>query len=821
MARWWQDLRFASRTLIKQPGFSAVAILSLALGIGANTAIFSLLNSVFSNPLAVSQPSRLVMLYTTDQRNPGFLPISRLNFEDYGRQVTAFAGVAGYEFVPLNLGAASSSTPEVVAGAMVSGNYFSLLGVKPALGRFFLPEEDQVADRDPVVVLGDALWRTRFGADPGIVGRTIQLDGMRFTVIGVAPPTFSGVDVGLQLGAWVPMMMHHRVMPNDAEMFDSRRALMFSAFGRLKPGVTVAQAEAQVQAVGARLASTYPDDNKGRGGRILPLTEASINPNARNVFTMAGTILMLVVGLVLLIACANVANLLLARATARRREIAVRVSLGASRWQLARQLMTESMLLAIIAGALGLAIGVWVRNLLWSLRPATTGPFVLALGPAIDARVLVFTLALAVAVGVLFGLAPAIQATRPNLVTDLKDRSSQVSDLHGRFSLRRLLVVAQVALSFVALVGAGLFVRSLANAQRIDPGFRTSGIAVMSFNLESQGYDEPRGRAFDRQVIERVGGLPGVRHASLATVLPLGGGGLARTVFLDGQDTSNNRNGVLVLTSAVTPGYFQTLGVPLRRGRDVAGTDLAGAPRVAVVTEAMVKRFWPNRDPIGQRFRFFGQHDPLEVVGVVADSKFGSLGEEPRPCAYLPLSQNYAGQVSLIAWTSGDADAALGSIRSTVQALDPNLPLTNVTTMAQVLDQSLWVPRMGAMLLGAFGLLALLLAALGLYGLMAYVVMQRTQEIGVRMALGASAANVRRLVVRQGLVLALTGIVIGALAGFGLARAASGLLYNVSALDVPTFTIIPVLLILVALVAAFLPARRATRIDPLEALRYD
>ncbi|HVB36961.1 MAG TPA: FtsX-like permease family protein, partial [Vicinamibacterales bacterium] len=399
---------------------------------------------------------------------------------------------------------------------------------------------------------------------------------------------------------------------------------------------------------------------------------------------------------------------------------------------------------------------------------------------------------------------------------------SQVSDMRGRFSLRKVLVVVQVALSFVALVGSGLFLRSLHNAQQIDPGFRTGNLALLSFNIDAQSYSQARGEAFYRQVLDRVDGLPGVRRASLSTLLPLSGGGFMRTVFIEGQDApATSNNGVLVMTNTVTPSYFETMGIPLKAGRRFGATDIAGAPRAAIINETMAKKFWPTGDAVGHRFRFFGQNDPLEIVGVVADSKFGTLGENPVSCAYTAMAQAYSGQVSLEVWTSGDPSAELGTIRSVVQGLDPNLPLAGVSTMSQVLDQSLAAARIGAITLGAFGLLALVLAAIGLYGVMAYLVTQRTQEIGVRMALGASAGDVRRMVVRQGMTLAIGGILVGVVAGLALAKAASGLLYNVGAVDAPTFIVIPVLLAVVALAATFVPAHRATRIDPLRALRYE
>ena len=819
MTALWQDLRYAVRMLWRQPGVTAVAVLSLALGIGANTAIFSIIDSIFFQTVPVRQPSRLVELFTTDRRNPGLLGISRLNAIDYGRQVPALSGVAHDTFVPITLGSSGREQPEIVTGQMVSTNYFSLLGLKPALGRFFLPEENQVPDRDPVAVLGDAIWRTRFGADPRILGRSIRMDGTPFTVVGVMPRAFTGLITGVRIDVWVPTMMHHLVMPLDTLVFDHRRALMFSAFGRLAPGATIAQAQVQANAVARRLQQAYPMPDAGRGVRLVPLNEALLNPNARALFTRIAVVLMAIVGLVLLIACANVANLLLARAAARRREIAVRVSLGAGRRRLGRQLMTESVLLALLGGALGLLVGVWVRDLIWGLRPP--GPFAMQLGPAVDGRVLAFTFGVAIVTGLLFGLAPAIQGTRPDLVADLKDRSSQVSDISGRLSLRKTLVVLQVALSFAALIGAGLFVRSLQNAERIAPGFRTHDVAVLNFNLQAAGYRDARGRAFDRQVLDRVAGLPGVRRASLSTVLPMAGGGLGRTILLEGRAAPPGGSGLVVLTSSVTPGYFDVMRIALRRGRLFAPTDVAGAPGVAIVNEAMVRRFFPAGNAVGQRFRFYGQDAPLEIVGIVADNEFGSVGEPPRPCVYVPLDQGDMGQVWLEVWTSGHTQAALGTVRSVVQGLDRDLPLTGLSTMGQQVRSALWGPRMGAALLGAFGLLALVLAAIGLYGVMAYLVTQRTPEIGVRMALGATARDVRRLIVRQGMALALAGIVVGLLAGLALARVESRLLYGVGTVDVPTYLVVPVVLAGVALLATLLPARRATRIDPLAALRHE
>jgi predicted permease len=542
-----------------------------------------------------------------------------------------------------------------------------------------------------------------------------------------------------------------------------------------------------------------------------------INPNLRRVFVLAGGLLMTVVGLVLLIACANVANLLLARAGARRKEIAIRLSLGASRVRLVRQLLTESVLLALLGGAAGLLIAYWSKDLLLAARPPQFLPNGLEL--KLDGGVLAFTFLVSVLTGLLFGLAPALQASQPDLVTELKDRTLEPGG-RRRVTLRGALVMAQVALSLISLIGAGLFIKSLRNTQRIDPGFETQGLLMLTFDLGAQGYDRARSEAYYREAVDRVKALPGVTAAGLSSNLPIGGG-FSRTVFPEGHEPAAGSTGTFVVVNTIAPGYLDVAGIALRRGRDLAESDRDGAPAVVLVNEAMAKKFWPNEDAIGKRFKFFGDESFREVAGVVEDTKVFTLGEDPRPVAYVPLYQMFETTMTLNVRTSGDPAPLLDSVRRTVQALEPNLPLTNVQTVATLLDQTLWLPRMGASLLAIFGLLALALAAIGIYGVMSYAVSQRTHEFGIRMALGARARDVLALVFRQGLLPVAAGLLLGLVAALAVTRVIATFLVGVGASDPVTFAGIALLLLAVSILASYVPARRATRVDPMIALRYE
>jgi len=816
-----QDVRYGLRMLFRNPGFTVVAILSLALGIGANTTIFTLVNTVLLHPIPVRDPQTLVSPFTTDVKNKdnqfNLFGISNPNYKDYLDQSGSFEGIAAFVGAAINL--SGGGEPEQIAGDLVSGNFFALLGVQPALGRAFLPEEDRVEGARPVTVLGDRLWKRRFASDPSIVGKTINLNGQGFTVVGVAPPGFQGINTIGGPDLWAPMAMHKQLLSGfTAENFEDRRALLFNAVARLKPGVTLQQAEGELRTIAARLEKQYPTPNAGRSITLLPMSQTTVNPNIRRLFVMAGGLLMTVVAIVLLIACANVANLLLARATARRKEIAIRLSMGAGRLRLIRQLMTESVVLALLGGAAGFLVAFWARDLLLASRPPQF--FFGQLELNLDARVLLFTLFVSLLTGIVFGLMPALQASRPDLVVELKERTGQPGHSGRRFNLRSLLVVAQVALSLVSLIGAGLFLRSLRNTERIDPGFDAKNLITLRFDVGAQGYDRVRGEEYQRRLLETVRAIPGVRAAALSANLPMGGG-IGRTVFPEGQEASAGAVGQFTTANEMSVGYLDTLGIKLRRGRDIADTDREGAPLVVVINEAMAKQFWKGEDALGKRFKFFGDPDFRQVVGIVEDTKIFTLGEDAQPQAYIPVLQFYNPAMTLNVRAQTEGNALLPSVRRQVQALEPTMPLTNVQTAEDLIGQALWAPRMGAALLGIFGLIALVLAAIGIYGVMSYSVNQRTVEFGLRMALGASPSDVLGLVLRQGMLLVSIGLLIGIVTALFAMQLVKALLVGMSATDPMTFALISLLLAAVAALAGYVPARRATRVDPMVALRYE
>jgi predicted permease len=814
-----QDLRFGVRLACKTPLFTLVAIVSLTLGISANTTIFSVFNAVFLQTLPVHEPERLVAVFTTDAKNAGqfmnFLQTSYPNYEDYRDQNRMFSGLVAQILTPLNL--STQEEPERVFGAVVSGNYFEALGVNAAVGRVFLPEEDSVEGKYPVVVLSHQLWNRRFGGDLNLIGKGISLNRQNFTVVGVAPRAFRGTFALGGPDLYVPMAMHEQVLADFAlQQFHQRRALMFQVFGRLKPGVGLEQARAAMKTIAQQLELSYPKDNQARNISLMPLLESLIDPNVRGDALLAGGMMMGVVGLVLLVACANVANLLLARAAVRQREVALRLSLGASKMRLVRQLLTESSIIAIVAGLLGLLLAAWGRDLLWLMRP----PFLdaNAIEIALDGRVLLFTAGITMLTGLLFGLVPAFQASRVDLMWALKERTGPLHRNRRRVNLRNLLVVVQIALSLTALVAAGLFLRSLQNAQKISLGFESQNLFMISFDLAGQKYDEARGRAFYQQVTGRVAAVPGVEAAGIASA-PLFGGDIMRTVFVEGQDVTDVRNGRLTPLLRVSPGYFDAIGMPIKRGRAFNARDDHGAPMVVVVNETMARRLWPGEEALGKRFRCFGETWVIEVVGIAHDAKYRTLGEDPISFMYFPLLQHYTPGGTLHVRTKGNPDKVMGIVRGQVQAMEKAMPLVQVNTIGQVLDAVLWAPRMGARLLTTFGLLALLLAAIGIHGVMSYSVAQRTQEIGIRIALGARAKDVLQLILGQAFVILLAGGLLGLAGGLVVSRVVASLLYGVGGADPLSFVGTSMVLGTAALLASYLPARRALRVDPVETLR--
>lgn len=816
-----QDIRFALRMMTSTPGFTAVAVLSLALGFGANTTIFTLLNAILLAPLPVERPSELVAVYTTDRVSSigglgGLLPMSHLNFKDFRHQNQYLLDMAAYS-MPAPVSVITSGEPQQGFAELVTGNYFGVLGVKPALGRFFLPDEDTTPGGDPVIVLSYGSWQRRFGGDPSAVGRTVSLNGTPFIVIGIAPEGFNGVNSLFSPDMWAPSMMYRQVLQAQFHSWmDERRALLFFVTARLKPGATIGQAEANLKTIAAALEREYPEPNSGRSVALRPLTQATIFPGLRDAFVLGGAVLMTIVALVLLIACSNVANLLMARASARRQEIAVRMALGASRARLAQQLLTESVLLAALGGVLGLVIAMAGRDGIWSMRPPFLSQNLVEL--TFDHRVLSFTVLVSLATGLVFGLMPALQASRPDVVAALKEETHSGGTSRRRSLLGRALVVAQVALSVVALVAAGLFLRSLQRANDIDAGFDVDRVAVLGVNPGQGGYDGPRALQFFRTVHDRAGSIAGVQSAAWASSAPLTGG-FFKTVIKEGDDPESKAGRNIVTTIVSSPGYFRTIGIPLLRGRDFNDADRDGSVRVAIVNQTLADRLWPSEDPIGKRFRFYTDSFYHQVVGVVKTSKYMMLGEDPQPAAYVPLEQNAADAMALVLRTGGQPGGVLGTAQREIRAIDSRVPLTNPFTMREILRQSLWPARLAAIVLGVLGALALVLASVGVYGVMAYAVAQRTREIGVRMALGANRSQVLTMVLRQAMSLVVVGMVIGGAGALAVSRVVARLLFGLSTTDPVTFASVGAILLLVALVASWVPAWRASRLDPLLALR--
>ena len=814
----WQDLKFAARMLRKAPGFTAVAVLSLTLGIGANTTIFTLTKAIFLQAVPVKDPGRVVSLYSNAQSRKGppqeYLPTPYLNAVDYREKTNVFSGSS--IAIPNGFNLVVSGKQTQLFGELVNGNFFDLFGVTPALGRGFSAAED--TSPQPVAVLSYGLWNKQFGADRGILGRTIQLNQQDFTVIGVAPPEFQNVGVLGSPDVWIPISMRDQVLTGRAKqwVYDRgfRMALMVA---RLKPDVTLAQAQAAVHALGNELEREYPKNNSGRNEMLVPINETTIPPQQHALFSRAGMLMMVIVGLVLLIACANVANLLLARATQREREIAVRLALGASRRQLIRQLLIESLLLALIAGALGILCAYGGRQALAAVLP---NGLPRNLDFSLDGRVLLYAMGLSLVATVLFGLAPSLQASRADRMAALKDRTAAPTGSARWYGIRGILVSTQVALSLIALVGAGLFIHSLRNAQQIDPGFEVNHELVMFVNLAAEHYEQPKAEQFYRDVVERLDGLPMVAQASIADSAPFAGG-LQRTTFTDGVDSTDPRNGKLTPIIATAPKFFPAAGIALLHGRDFADNDDANGAMVAIVNHAAAQGFWPGQDPIGKHLHFLGETWDVTVVGEVNTVKYATLGEPPQAIVYLPLKQHYSAAVTIYVRTKGDPAKALGSVRSTVQSLAPTVPIVRLQTVGEVLVQSLTAPRLGAQLLGTFGLLALVLAAIGTYGVMSYSVTQRRQEIGVRMALGAQRRDVLRLILSNGLAMVLAGVAVGLGIAALLSRTMSSLLFGIGLFDAPSFLITASLLVLVAMAACSIPARTAMRVNPIVALRYE
>ncbi|MGH9486508.1 MAG: ABC transporter permease [Terriglobales bacterium] len=817
LTTWWKDVRGGVRLLVRRPGFAIAAVLSLALGIGVNTVVFTLVNAVFLRPVPIRDPGRAVAIYTRDARNPalGFNPSSYVNLRDLRRDNNVFSALS----VDIGTGITWQSHGHVqgLNAALVNANFFPLLGEHIAPGRNFRPDEDSTPGAHPVAILSHNFWVRQFGAEPGIIGQTLELNGLAYTVVGIAPPGFQNVGVFGNPDVWLPLAMHDQVLTGILKnWFLERRALFASAVARLNPGVSLQQAQAAVAALALHLGSEFPSDDAGRTFALVPMSESNINPNARPAFLLAGALLFAIAALVLLIACANIANLLLVRATERRREFAVRLALGARHSRLMRQLLSESLVLALLGGIVAVGLAFVARNGLRALLPPQLNQQIHA---TISPLVLLFTFVLALVATLLFGLAPALQATRTAPLASLRDRTEAPGGGRHWYSLRGLLVVVQVAFSLIALVGASLFVHSLLNAQQVQAGFDAPHLVALTPDLNAAGYTPARMHQFYLAALARLRALPAVAAAGITNAPPLTGG-LERTTFPSGVDTSNTRNGKLTPVTAVSPGYFQTMGMPLLRGRGISPDDTAAAPMVAVVNTALAHRLWPGQSPIGKRLQFFEETWQVTVVGEVPTVKYASLGEPPQPQVYFALQQ-HPSIGSILVRTHGSPSAALLALSAIVHNLDPTLPPPRTLLVQQQISRLLAAPALGADLLAVFGVLALLLAAVGTYGVMAYAVAQRRGEIGLRMALGAQAGDILRLMFSSGMVMVGVGVAAGLAIAALLSRGLGSLLYGIGAFDPASFLIAPAVLLVAGAIACWLPARRALRVDPNRALRQD
>jgi predicted permease len=831
LADIWQDIRYAVRMLRKQPGFAIAAILTLALGIGANSAIFSLVNAALFERLPVADTASLYYVHNGQSGSAVFAYPEVADMRDHN---DVFIGLATWGPITASLNA--DNRTDLVGGLIVSGAFFDLLGVRAAHGRALAPADDVTPGAHPVAVISDGLWQRRFGGRSDLINSQVLLNGQRFTIVGILPPAFRGPQVGVTRDLYVPMMMQATIRPPrggyagemNPDLLGVRTNRWLYIVGRARPSVAETQIEAALTAT-----MTSLDRARDASSREHPITATPVDegmPGQRARIVPVARLLMGTVGIVLLIACANVANLLLSRAASRRREIAVRLAIGANRWRLVRQFLTESVLLALSGGLAGVGLA-WLIARGFQAAPPPAGALPIALEFALDMRVLLFTLALSFLTGLLFGLAPALRASRPTLVPALRDDAFVPDERARRFNVRKVLVVAEVALSLALLISAGLFVRSLAATRAIEPGFEVDHLINAPLNVNLLRYTTAQGREFYQRVTERVGAIPGVRSAAVARIQPLGptrtgsvmieGRVPSGNVFAGtgaGPVTSDNRSAVN--SNVIGPRYFETMGMTLVRGREFDSTDGPDAPRVVIVNQAFVALHFLDEEPLGRRLSFRDAKGPWHtIVGVVSNSKYASLSEPFLPIAYLPLSQNHETGVVLQVRTAGDPAALVGAVRQEIQAVEPNLPMPAVEPMATTIGTSLYATRMGAWLIGVFGGLALLLASIGVYGVLSFSIARRTRELAIRQALGAERRDILGLVLKEGMGLVGIGLAIGLTGAFLGAKSLAQFLYSVSARDTATMVLAPAVLVLVALIACLVPARRAMKVQPTMALK--
>ena len=815
MTSLWQDVRYGVRMIVKEPGFAAIAILTLALGIGANTTIFSWINSTLLNPVpGLASPGKVVALSLGKSTENAF-PFTYPDYQAIRDGQQSFSGITAYN-MPAPMSLTGKGKPERVWGVVTSANYFDVLGVRPILGRTFLPSEEEKPGGAPVVVISYRMWQTHFGGDPQVVGRTMDINQHRYTIAGVTPAAFQGSQTGIRSDLWLPISMEKQIVPQGDLLHDHHYFWLF-AMGRLKPDVTLQQAQEEMTLRIKPEIKNYPQEHKGHDRvTVYPLWRAPFSANA--LFYLLLPMLMAIAGVVLLLACANVANLMLVRSVARRREIAIRMSLGATRWRLVRQLLVESLMLAVAGGAIAMLITLWTAGSMMKFVPPMDFPFVLNIRA--DRAVLMATAVISVLTGVVFGILPALRASGEAPVSVLKEESGSSSGAQGKAQLASGLVVAQISLSLLLLICAGLFIRSFLSAQEINPGFNARGVLLASYDLFPAGYAPANGIEFDRQLLARLETLPGVQSAALSSRVPLAMAGGSTSVKPEGYVEQPNES-MEVQVGIVTPNFLKTMQIPLLSGREFTAEDTQKTQRVAMVNENFVERYWPRQDAIGKQVHSDLTNEFFTVVGVTRNSKVNTLNEAPTPIIYLPLYQVYRSSMMVTARVAGDPLRYASSVKKTIQDLNGDLVVYDVTTLEIREQLASFVQKLAGTFVGAFGLLALVLAAVGIYGVTSYTTRQRTHEIGIRMALGARRKDVLKLVLGQGLRLTLMGVALGLVVSFGLTRFLSSQLLGVTSTDVLTFLSVAFLLCAVAMVACYIPARRAVRVDPMVALRYE
>jgi predicted permease len=821
-----RDLRLAFRSLIQNPGFTFIAILSLALGIGANTAMFSFVDAMLLRPLPVSKPGRIVEV---DSTAPG-TRLGRMSYPDYADlrdQTRTLDATVCYEIVMMGVSVARDAVPQVNLGVLASGNFFSGLDIEMPLGRAFRPDEDQTPGRDMVAVIGHSMWEREFKSDPSAIGRKIRVNGTEFTVVGVAPAGFTGPESFILPEVYLPMNAFQQVIPGVAsDHLTARGKRSLTIFGRLKPGVSAAEAQAELATISRRLTAQYPDTNRDRSVTVLNYQRARFENDP--IDSVLSLTLLAVTGLVLLIACANVANLLLARGTARAREVAIRMAIGASRGRLVRQLLTESLLLALAGGLGGLAVGYAGVQFLSSIPLPSDFP--LSMGVRMDSRLLIFSLVASIATGIVFGLAPALRATRADLASAIKSSDqgpSRISFWRGRFtsqlSGRNVLVMTQLTLSVVLLILSAFFVRGFQAARAVNAGFRTDHTLFFSLDPSLVRYNEERARTFYRQLRDRLQDMAGVKEVSLSSSIPYNNNQNSRRILVEGYQARPGEDNPSAWATAVDDHYFPLMETSISRGRGFDSRDTASSPPVAIVNETLAARMWPNRDPIGQRMRLDKESGPqVEVVGIARDTKYLYWAEAPQAAFFTPFSQNYSAHMMVEVRTLGDPAAMAEAARAQVRALDPDMPIFNMNTMGNYYhDRAMLGPRLLAQMVTAIGLAGLLLAVIGLYGVVAYAVGRRTREIGIRMAVGARPVAVLRMVLGQGLLFTAVGVVAGVSIALLAGRFFKDFVIGVSPHDPAILIGVPLILTAVMIGACAIPARRAARVDPTRALRQE